>query len=135
MTECDDPPVFSIGLALGDRSETNQAWKAVVTKVMNDVADLRAEVQSPLRLNVVFFVEGKLIRNDFEGVRTGRFSKKGSHLLVQAAIPTEPVGDRREVVLTLLSEAITEAEGFARRRGLAESLDEIRAIADRVGIG
>ncbi len=124
--------MFSIGLVLGGSHETDQAWKAVVTKVMNDVADMRGEATSPLRLNVVFYVEGKYTRVGFEGVRTGRFRKADSLLMVQAAIPTESVDDPRKVVLRLLSDAITEAEAFARKRGSAESLDEVRAIASRV---
>ncbi|WP_146184913.1 hypothetical protein [Agromyces badenianii] len=89
-------------------------------------------VESPLALNVVFHVDGKLAANEFTGVRTGHFSKKDSHLMVQAAVPSGPVENRQAVLLSLLRDAVAEAETFAKKRGIAESLDEIRAIINQV---
>ncbi|TXK17711.1 hypothetical protein [Homoserinibacter sp. GY 40078] len=124
------PAVLSVGAILGDSDAENRAWKLAIRSVMNEVIEAREGVVSPLRVNVVYHVDGKLAPNEFEGVRTGRFSKKDSHLMVQAAVPPGEVSDRHEVLLNLLREAIDEAESFARRKGIAENLASIRALVD-----
>lgn len=121
-------PALSIGAMLGDSDAENRAWKLSISEVGTKVMALRDGRTSPLNLNVVFRVEGKLAPNDFIGVRTGRFSKGSSHLMVQAAVPPGPVVDRRAVLLRLLSEAVREAESFARRRHIADDLKVIRSI-------
>jgi lysophospholipase L1-like esterase len=65
-------------------------------------------------------------------VRTGRYSAKQRHLLVQAAlVPTDgvhPDAQARE----LLRAAVSEAERWARERGLADSLPGLHSLVDRV---
>lgn len=121
-------PALSIGVVLGDSDAENKAWKLSISELGRTVMALRENRTSPLNLNVVFHVNGKLAPNDFIGVRTGRFSKGSSHLVVQAAVPPDPVADRRSVLLRLLSEAVSEAESFARRRHIANDLNVIRSI-------
>jgi hypothetical protein len=133
MTSSSKPPaVLSVGAVLGDSDSESLAWRRAIGSLGKQVMGAREGVESPLRVNVVFHVDGKLVPNEFTGVRTGRFSKSDSHLLVQAAVPAGPVEDRRRVLLALLTEGIREAEAFARERGIAESLDAIRAIAQIV---
>jgi hypothetical protein len=121
-------PALSIGAMPGDSDAENRAWKLSISEIGKEVMALREGHTSPLNLNVVFRVEGRLALNDFIGVRTGRFSKGSSHLMVQAAVPPGPVVNRRSVLLGLLSEAVSEAESFARRRNIAEDLKVIRSI-------
>ena len=129
------PAALSIGAVLGDVDESNRRWKESISRVGLDVqeADRASAEESPLRLNVVFFTPGKYNTSPFEGVRTGRFSKKDCHLMVQASVPAGPVDDRRAVLLRLLLQAVEEAEAFSRKRGIAQSLDVIRAVAQRLG--
>jgi hypothetical protein len=126
-------PTLSIGALFGDWNSELRAWDEHIKLLMRQVMDLRSEGGTPLRLNIVFHLDGRLVPLDFEGVRTGRFSKKNSHLMVQAAVPPGPVDDRRGVLLQLMNAAVDEAEAFARRRRIAEVLHEIRQIAQRVG--
>lgn len=122
------PPALSIGAVLGDSDARNLAWKRAISALGKEVVALRSGVESPLRVNVVFHVDGKLAPNEFEGVRTGRFSKQDSHLMVQAAIQTTSDAADRSALLCLLADALDEAEAFARKRGIADHLAELRAI-------
>lgn len=89
-------------------------------------------MSSPLNVNIVFHVDGRLAPNEFSGVRTGRFSKKNSHLMVQAAVPSSAAEDRTATLLRLLADAIDEAEAFARKKKIASELTEIRTIQSRL---
>jgi plasmid stability protein len=90
----------------------------------------RKDVLSPLHVNVVSQIAGRYQTPEFVGVRTGRYSAK--HLLVQAAlVPTDgvhPDSQARE----LLRAAVSEAERWARERGLADSLRDLHFLVDRV---
>ncbi len=130
MTE--SPVVFSIGAVLGDYSPENNAWKVDINALGQQAMTLRDGIVSPLCLNVVFHVDGKLAPNEFTGVRTGGFSKKTSHLIVQAAVPNGSTNDRTDVLLKLLKDAVEEAERFAQKRKLAVGLPEIHGIVDQL---
>ena len=98
---------------------------------MQDVATLREGLESPLNVNVVFHFDGHLLPPvNFEGVRTGTFRRGTMHLMVQAAVPTEMVGNKRAILLGLLRAAVSEAEAYARRREIADHLHELRGIVD-----
>ena len=124
------PAVLSLGAVLGDSGPENMAWRRAVSSLGKKVAEAREGVESPLRLNVVFHIDGTLVPNEFEGVRTGRFSSRDSHLLVQAAVPAEATAERNDVLVLLLQEAIDEAESFARSRGIAQDLNSIRSLVE-----
>lgn len=132
MTES-SPAALSIGAVLGDSDVNSMTWKREINALSRDVQVARAAVVSPVKLNVVYHVDGKLVPNDFEGVRTGRFDKRKNHLMVQAAVPDEPVDDRRALLLTLLRQSVDEAERFAQDNDLASQLTEIRGLLGRLG--
>lgn len=124
---------LSIGAVFGGTIAIDEAWKPAIQRTMKAVIRHREGLQSPLCVNVVFHVDGEHLPSvDFDGVRTGRLSRKRMELMVQAAVPPEPVVDRREVLLRLLRDAVAEAEAFARRRGIADELTEIRAVVEGV---
>ncbi|MEV0794772.1 hypothetical protein [Kribbella sp. NPDC050459] len=124
----DDAFSLSIGAALGDSDRENRAWGDAAMALARRVEVARTGVPSPLNVNVVFRVDGRLVPLDFTGVRTRRFSARTSDLLVQAAVPIGPAADRDAVLLRLLDEAIEAAEAFARKKKIAENLAEIRGI-------
>jgi|APMI01.1.fsa_nt_gi hypothetical protein len=131
MTTSDGAPAaLSVGAVLGDADSESLAWRRAVGSLGKRVMAAREGVVSPLRVNVVFHIDGRLVPNEFAGVRTGRFNKRDSHLLVQAAVPAGEAPDRYEVLVNLLSEAIGEAESFARSKGIAEDLASIRAVVE-----
>jgi hypothetical protein len=121
--------VLSIGAILGDSGSENMAWKRAINDLSKRVQVRRAGLTSPLCLNVIYHVDGRMVPNDFEGVRTGRFDRKTAHLTVQTAVPLEPADDRRAVLFALLDAAVSEAESFAATKGIAQAgLLEIRAL-------
>lgn len=128
MTTSPVPPAVSIGAVLGDSDAENMAWKRSINELGKQVVARREGVTSPLSVNVVFHVDGKLMPNEFKGVRSGRYSEQTAHLMVQAAVPPGPVNDRRSVLLDLLDAAVNEAENFARRHGIADELRAIRGV-------
>ncbi|MCU1691016.1 MAG: hypothetical protein JWM64_107 [Frankiales bacterium] len=87
---------------------------------------------SPLNVNVVFHLAGRHLTPDFTGVRTGRFRKADSHLMVQAAVFPEQVTDDEAEVNWLLHDAVKEAERWAQRKRLADALDGLTALVERV---
>lgn len=124
---------LSIGAVFGGPSEDDQRWWPDIQWLMNAVIARRQGARSPLAVNVVYHVDGEFLPPvDFEGVRTGRLSRKRMVLMVQAAVPMGPVDDRRDTLLRLLAEAVLEAERLAKRRKIADGLPEIRAIVDAV---
>ena len=125
------PDALSIGAVYGGTWSIDESWKPVIRRVMQQVIAMRRGVESPLNVNVVFHVDGELLPPvDFEGVRTGKFSRRSMHLMVQAAVPRHALNDQRVVLLGLLRTAVTEAEAFALRRGIAADLSAIRGIVD-----
>lgn len=63
-------------------------------------------------------------------MRTGRFSKAKSLLVVQAAVPAGAVDDAERLALLrrLLDDAVDEAERFVQKRRLAPNLDAVGGI-------
>ncbi len=129
----DEPvEVLSIGSVVGGSTSTNRRWRDAIGELTRAVADARADVASPLNVNVVFQVPGSVVQPDFEGTRTGRHSKADRLLLVQVALPDEVPDDPDAYLRGALSEAIAEAEEWARRRSIASDLQALRELAARV---
>lgn len=127
----DRPDVLSIGAVYGGTWSVDESWRPAIQQVMQEVMALRRGLASPLNVNVVFHVDGGLLPPvDFQGVRTGTFSRRSMHLMVQAAVPRDAVDDERAVLLGLLRDAVVEAETFARQKGVAADLKEVRGIVD-----
>jgi len=127
----DSPEALSIGAVFGGSASVDAVWRPEIQAMMKAVMAARAGVVSPLCVNVVFHVEGHLLPPlDYEGVRTGTFSRKMMLLMVQAAIPVESSQDRRAALMALLLDAVKEAEAFAQRRKIADALPEVRSIVE-----
>jgi hypothetical protein len=94
---------------------------------------IRGDVKSPLSVNVVYQIPGQFLDPEFEGVRTGRFSRKEALLLVQAALPRKVAPDPLSPVRHLLNEAIAAAEEFAQQEGMIDGeLTELRKLAEQL---
>lgn len=137
VTSSDESPApLSIGAVYGGTPAIDEAWMPDIGALMRDVIARREGVTSPLNVNVVFHVDGELLPPvDFQGVRTGRLSRKRMHLMMQAAVPPDPGQERRAVLVKLLRDAVAEAEALARRRKIADGLPEIRAIVESITQG
>ena len=101
-------PILAIGAVDGGPSE----WSEAVRDLGKRVMELREGVHSPLAVNVVYQIPGRFLAPEFEGVRTGRFSRKEARLLVQVALPAEVAADTSVEVRRLLRDAIETAEAF-----------------------
>lgn len=125
-------PILSIGAVAGGAS-ASRAWENAIKRAAQRVIRLREGRSSPLAVNVVYQIPGEVMTPDFEGVRTGQFSRKDRRLLVQVALPHEPAHDADQEVVDRLSEAIELAEEFARMEAMIEgNLVDLRAIVSAI---
>lgn len=121
-------PALSTGIIEGGWTPSMPAWRKSLDKFMNQLSDARRGVQTPLNVNVIFHVRGNLVQPDFEGVRTGYYGKKENCLIVQVAVPEVASDDPDEEIWRYLSDAVAEAERWARRRKIAEDLSALRQM-------
>jgi hypothetical protein len=124
--------VLSIGSVVGGSTPTNRRWRDAIRDLTSRVVEARSDVDSPLNVNVVFQVPGNIIKPDFDGTRTGRFSKKDSLLMVQVGLPEEVPEDVEAYLKDAIYAALDEAERWAERRRQPHDLSQLRAILDRV---
>jgi len=122
--------VLSIGSVVGGATPANRGWKDAIGELSRRVSAARAGVASPVRVNVVFHVPGNVVGNDFEGVRTGRFSSSDRLLMVQVSLPEEAPAEPLEHLLQCARDAVDEAERWAQRREHAHDLSALRRILD-----
>ena len=127
--------VLPIGAILGDGDSQTRAWGLAIG-ALSIRARLASEgLETPLRVNIVFHVDGRIIHNEFVGVRTGSFFRATSTLVVQAAIAGGVVDDYNEVLLPVMGEAIDEAERWAVRKNVAAGLPALRALVEKLQSG
>ena len=125
----DESSSLSLGVVSGGLGETHDFWMPHLRRLMKQVMEARSALVGPLSVNVVYHLEGPLLGPvEFEGVRTGRLSRKHMILMVQAAVPPLPVSDPRAVLVGLLVDAVDAAEGLVKRRSIAFALPEVRAV-------
>jgi hypothetical protein len=125
-------PALVIGAVLGDSDAASMAWSGAIGALSRTVERLSEGVETPICVNVVYHVDGRIAPNEFEGVRTGRFDRADSLLIVQAAVPARTPTEAQRPLLDLLDAAVAAAERFAKREKLAESLDGLRGLVERV---
>ena len=64
----EDKPALSIGAVLGDSDPVNRAWKREINALSRKVEEISAGVSTPLRVNVIYHVDGRLAPNEFAGM-------------------------------------------------------------------
>ncbi len=126
-----EPQVLSVGAIDGSGPESYE-WRMAMRPLAARIRHLREGVGSPLCVNVVYFIPGPTVQIDFEGVRTGRFSRAKRHLMVQAALPERPTLPYDEILRALMVASIDAAQAFAKRRKVADSLPELRDLVGRL---
>lgn len=127
-----DYEALSVG-AIGGGPGTDRRWVAAVMALMRAVKEARWCVESPLAVNVVYQIPGPNLTPEFEGLRTGLFSRKRRELMVQVALPPEPAESADEEVRCFLRAAVLLAEDFAHQEALVDGeLDQLRQLVERV---
>lgn len=125
--------ILEIGAILGDSDSESRAWGDAIGELsLKAASQLTPGDASAISVNVIFHVDGRIAPNEFEGVRTGRFSKAKRLLVVQATIAKDPVDDRQAALMARLGEAVAEAENYVIRKRLAKKLPEIRQLVQRL---
>lgn len=125
-------PALSIGSVEGGSSPSMSRWRDAITSLTIEVETAAQHVESPLNVNVIYQIPGNILRPDFEGVRTGHYSRKDSSLIVQAALPEDAPDDVESHIKSLLVAAIDEAEEWTRRRSVAPDLQALRQLAGQL---
>jgi hypothetical protein len=119
---------LAIGSVVGGMTSTARTWSEAITRLTIRVDEARGGWTSPLSINAVFHVPGNILKPEFEGVRTGTYSKKDGWLMVQVALPEQPPDDVDSDLMERLMAAVDEAERWARRRRIADDLAELRRL-------
>lgn len=86
-------------------------------------------------INIVYHVPGTLLRPDYEGVRTGKFSKRERCLMVQVAVEEEfaALDDSKKIrqyIFETADEAIGIGKSGLERKGLVYEIETDRALLD-----
>jgi hypothetical protein len=126
-------PVLSIGALFGGTHDVDRRWQEPIRALRRRIRSASADVDGALRVNVVYHVEGKYLPLEFDGVRTAKFRKSDSLLMVQAAVPMKTTENEQEVLLRLLRAAIEAAEQYAQANGAASDLIAVRQIVRGLG--
>lgn len=122
---------LSIGAVIGGSTPQNARWEAGIIRLTRRVSAARGSLTAPLNVNVVFHVPGDILQPEFVGVRTGSYRKRDSLLMVQVAVPADEPPDVDRALLALVSDALAEAERWARRRRVVHDLEALRALISR----
>jgi hypothetical protein len=110
-------------------------WREALTKLTIAVDNASARASSSLNVNVVLQIPGSVLRPDFTGVRTGRFSPMRRLLLVEVALPEEPSEAIGAQLIRALGAAVEEAERWADRQWRVGELTELHRIVQALEEG
>lgn len=115
---------------IGGTTKGTKLWEAEVRRFVDSIPGLKTPAPAPLpmRVNVVFQIPGEVLALDFDGVRTGRYSKAKKLLLVQLAVPREVPLEPQLLLKGRFIDALELAIEFARDRAISEDLPAIRGI-------
>ena len=122
------PGVLALGLVAGG-VQASRSWEQAVRSVALRVMEIRQGFESPVHMNVVFYIPGEVHHPDFNGLRIGRSAERGRSLTVQVALTESPTDDANSEIRDWLARAVDVAEEFARRRGI-ENLPGLRDLLD-----
>lgn len=119
--ETEEDPTLSVGVIVGGAFAAKE-WRNAVTQLAERLLEMSDEAAShdAVALNVIYQIPGEVMTPDFEGVRTGRYSKSKARLIVQVALPEEVPDDPERVVREYLDQAIGLAESFLLKKGIPE---------------
>ncbi|MHB8695407.1 MAG: hypothetical protein ACYDHH_29620 [Solirubrobacteraceae bacterium] len=121
---------LSIGVVV-DSTVENRPWRDAARELTIRVADVRADLVTPLNVNVVFHIGGRSFKPEFSGIRTGSFSKRRSLLMVQVALPKEVPPDPKTYLKQAVYDALDSASQWADRRHVSSDIAALRSIVDR----
>jgi len=113
---------LSVGTIYGGSLPTTGIWRSAISVISDQVQSGRAQVETPMTVNVLFQVPGHILQPDFEGIRTSSFIKRENGLIVQVALPSETPPNANRYVWEQLLEAVKLAEEWAQKKKKASDL-------------
>ncbi len=134
-TSSDKFPVLTTFTMVGGPSEKNERWDGPIHKLTGEITATAERVSSPLRVQVHFQISGRIWQPDFEGVKTGGYSRKENCLTVQIALGEEPPSNADQALFEYLETSVDLAEKWFVGRNLGTDLRELRAIVIAIGSG
>lgn len=124
--------VLSLGWIIGGSTEANRPWDNAIEELDVRIERAAINIEAPLNLNVVFHVPGNMLKPEFEGVRTGSFSKAKALLMVQVALPEAAPSNPMGYLKSAIYDAVESAEKWSIRRRVKADLSKQRDILGRI---
>jgi hypothetical protein len=125
-----------VGEVLGGPELSSTPFVQGLRAVKKVVAQTRDEFvpQDSGSIDLVFDVSGSVLQFRYEGIRTGRFSKKKRMLQVQVAVPESKVSDVRPIPFVLESarEAIPLAAPVFEKAGIRFPMERYLQLIEKV---
>jgi hypothetical protein len=131
----DELPVLTSSTMIGGPSEKTERWDNPLRRLHVAITATANHASSPLKVQIHFQVSGRVWQPDFEGVRTGGYSRKENCLAVQVALSEEPPPNADAVLFGYLETSVDLAEEWFVRRKLGTDLRELRGIINAIGSG
>ena len=125
---------FFVGAVLGGPEVRSSSLVAAIQAVSRLCDRLRNQAAGEAAIDLVFHVPGSLIKPAYQGVRTGKFSKRDRILMVQVSVPESQVAGPDPIVFVVRSmrQAIGLAKpAFAKAR-IPFSVEEHLGLVARV---
>ena len=129
---------LSLGAVYGGPEHDKTSPSAArITRLMKRMAELQGDsavgTGTGGSLNVVFHVPGSLIKPDYMGVRTAKFSRKNKMLMVQVAIPDELLRspNLEGFLVASIREAVCLARPVFDKARIGFCVEEHLALVDR----
>lgn len=129
---------LTLGLVFGDPIADQTPMGRALVDILRRKPEEHEQgvISEQAMLNVVFHIPGRHSKPDYQGIRTGRFSKKEKGYMIQVAVPESLVtsGDPDRFIFDALREAIAIAKPRFEKHNLefsvAEHLQFVQALED-----
>ncbi len=123
-----------VGGVLGGPETRTSPVLLALRKASQAAAKYEEEASSGGSVDLVFHIPGSIVRLDYSGLRTGRFSRKERMLMVQVAVPKEMVFAENPdgFVYSAMREAIHIAAPRFQKAKIAFSVEQHLALVDAI---
>jgi hypothetical protein len=133
LAESPEPDRMSIqASAIINGTRNNASTEEVVHRILRLAGDAGKRHPAEFGVDYLIVLAGDVSKLEFEGVRTGSFSKTSGRKSIQIAVPEILEGVPTEFLATRLEEAFALAEQYFKRKQKGVSLDAARQATNEV---
>lgn len=132
------PQRLTIGMVTGGPEATaiDQTIRRVAVRISSLQESHRFFDRSTGTLNAVFHLPGRVVRPDYAGLRTAKFSRKQETLMVQVAVPESIVDSSDDAfVFGALRQAAKLAAPVFAKANIPFAPEEFETLLDRARRG